>query len=433
MYKTCKSLENSLFCAPNEIRACCHRFFFKGKMRGDAKLFDIIEKDSQIDPNEIIEARKRLFNEIQKDKNEQCIGCDKIIETTKKPNLNSDVGYLSVEHHSFCNLRCTYCSETYYGGQKSKYNIEELIEKLEKNGNFKDCNQVVWGGGEPTLDKSFENIFNELDKKTNPKIYHRVFTNSVRFSRPLYEFIKKGKVKVVTSIDAGTHAKFKEVRGRNKFSEVFLNLQKYSSIDPNKITIKYIFTKNNGDETELDNFISNCKSHNLEKCNFQISYDYKEEDVSLDTLKSIFYLYGKLFLNSITKVFIDDHFIYRFNSLNESKIQEIIKYLKNRNMECLVLNNKKIDNIIIYGAGEISKHLIKKTKFIKKLKNFDIVDGDQRKIGTQFFGKKILPPESLKLDDRKVFIAAAQSYDEIIQEIKYFRGNTDSVINGIFF
>ena len=94
---------------------------------------------------------------------------------------------------------------------------------------------------------------------------------------------------------------------------MFLNLQKYSSIDPNKITIKYIFTKNNGDETELDNFISNCKSHNLEKCNFQISYDYKEEDVSLDTLKSIFYLYGKLFLNSITKVFIDDHFIYRFN------------------------------------------------------------------------------------------------------------------------
>ena len=41
MYKTCKDLENSLYVAPNEIRACCKRFFYEGKMRGDAKLLDI--------------------------------------------------------------------------------------------------------------------------------------------------------------------------------------------------------------------------------------------------------------------------------------------------------------------------------------------------------------------------------------------------------
>ena len=43
MYKTCHDLENSLYVAPNEIRSCCQRFFYDGKMRGDAKLIDIKE------------------------------------------------------------------------------------------------------------------------------------------------------------------------------------------------------------------------------------------------------------------------------------------------------------------------------------------------------------------------------------------------------
>ena len=58
---------------------------------------------------------------------------------------------------------------------------------------------------------------------------------------------------------------------------------------------------------------------------------------------------------------------------------------------------------------------------------------DKKKIGTEFFGKKILPPESLISNERKVFIATAQSYDEIIQEISHLRGDIKSVINGIFF
>ena len=42
---------------------------------------------------------------------------------------------------------------------------------------------------------------------------------------------------------------------------------------------------------EIDSFIYNCKSHGLNECNFQISHDYKEEDINLNTLKSIFYLW----------------------------------------------------------------------------------------------------------------------------------------------
>ena len=57
MYKTCKDLEDSLYVAPNEIRACCQRFFHDGKIRGDAKLLDIKENKTPTS-SDIKKARK---------------------------------------------------------------------------------------------------------------------------------------------------------------------------------------------------------------------------------------------------------------------------------------------------------------------------------------------------------------------------------------
>ena len=58
-YKSCKDLESSMYIAPNEIRSCCQRFFYKGKIRGDAKLLDI-ENGVTPKSNDIALARKNL-------------------------------------------------------------------------------------------------------------------------------------------------------------------------------------------------------------------------------------------------------------------------------------------------------------------------------------------------------------------------------------
>ena len=193
-YKSCKDLEKSIYLAPNEIRSCCQRFFFKGKLRGDAKILDI-DKNNSPKPSDIQERRKILFEDIQKDKVESCLGCPHLYDRRDKPNFTSDIDHLSIEHHSFCNLRCNYCSEIYYGGKKSNYDVIEFIKNLSENKSFKNCKQVVWGGGEPTLDKSFEILVKEIGKYANPKTYHRVFTNSVRYHNAVYEFLKSGKIK----------------------------------------------------------------------------------------------------------------------------------------------------------------------------------------------------------------------------------------------
>ena len=430
MYKTCKDLEDSLYVAPNEIRACCQRFFHDGKIRGDAKLLDIKENKTPTS-SDIKKARERLFNEIQNDENEQCKGCIFLKKTEKKPNFSSKVSHLSIEHHSVCNLRCSYCSDVYYAGKKSKYNVVEFISFLSKDKSLDNCQQVVWGGGEPTLDKSFEEILEEIHKHANPNIYHRVFTNSVRFSEAIPKFLKKSLIKITTSIDAGTPETFKKVRGRPKFYNVFENLKYYSKIDPTKITIKYIFTDENYEEKEIDGFVENCKKYELERCNFQISMNYKDDHLEFKMLKSIAYLFAKLHNNGIKKIFLDDHIMLRFGSLKEDELKEIKFYLSKYHSNHILLDPNKIKDLIIYGAGNIASEIIKKTNFFKKIKNYDIVDGDFNKEGKILFDKTIMSPKIIKEDNRGIFIATAQSYDDVYKNILEIKGDDKSVISGL--
>lgn len=430
MYKTCKDLEESLYIAPNEIRSCCQRFFYEGKMRGDAKLIDIKEGVTPTNAD-LKKAREKMFDEIQEDKNEDCKGCPFIKKTKDKPVINSNISHLSIEHHSVCNLRCNYCSEIYWGGKKSKYNVVEFISYLSRSNSLDDCNKVVWGGGEPTLDKSFEQILEEIHAYANPKTYHRVFTNSVRISDPIIKFLKKGLIKITTSIDAGTPEKFKLVRGRPKFLNVFENLQKYASVDPNKVTIKYIFTEENKDEKELEAFIENCIKYNLDKCNYQISVNFKKEKFNFEFLKSIAFLFTKLQKNNIEKVFLDDHIMLRFSSLNKDELEKFNMYLQSHDLLNIVLNASKVQNLIIFGAGKIAGEIIKKTNFFKNLQNFDIVDSDKNKIGKKIYNKEIKSPSILKQDDRKIFIASAQFYDEVYNKITEIKGNNTNILSGL--
>lgn len=429
-YKSCKDIEKSLYIAPNEIRSCCQRFFFKGKMRGDAKLIDI-EDGVTPTSNDIKKARENLFNKIQNDESESCLGCPFLYETDK-PDFSHEINHLSIEHHSYCNLRCTYCSEIYYGGKRSKYNVVEFIKYLSDSKAFKNCKQVVWGGGEPTLDKSFELIVNEIDKYANPNIYHRVFTNSVRYHQAVTDFLKRDLIKIVTSIDAGTREKFKQVRGRDKFYNVFENLQKYSSYNPNRITIKYILTDENLDESELKNFVENCIKYNLEKCNFQISMNYKNEDLELKYLKSITYLMGYLKKNNINKFFCDDHIAARFKKLSEEKKEILIRYLKEKNFSDVIIGEDILRNLNIYGAGDIAENLLNKSSIAANNYNIRIYDSDPKKIGTYLNGIKIEKPDEIIKNSDKIFISVAQSYDEIRSSLIKLKIDTNRIVSGLF-
>ena len=424
-YKICKYIPDALYVAPDELRVCCQRFFYKNEMRGDAKLIDIIDGVTPT-VSDIKNAREKIFDEIQNDKKKECLGCDFLYETENKPIFDAKVNYLSVEHHSVCNLRCNYCSEIYWGGKRSKYNVYEFIEYLNQNNSFKDCKQVVWGGGEPTLDKTFEQIVGAIDKSVNPELYHRVYTNSVRYHDAVKKFLDDGLIKITTSVDAGTPETFKKVRGRQKFVNVFENLKHYSRNKPNHVTVKYIITEDNSNEEELDAFVNKCLEYDLRKCCYQISMNFKEEKITTEQLKKISYLFGILVKNGINKVFLDYHIMQRLNLISKNELKTIEDYLKLKKIEQII--EYKSNDIILYGSGFIANEMINKSNFFKKLKNYDVVDTDKERIGKMINQKIIKSPNIIANDSRGIVIASAQAYDEILSIIISLKGNSKNVI-----
>ncbi len=140
---SCKYIQKSVYCAPNEIRACCQRYFVDGKLKGDVSLVTVNEKRN-VSYKEIIEAKKSLVRGINNGTDERCNGCP-YLKLDNWPEIeNEELGGISIENHSVCNMRCTYCSEIYFGGIKPQYDIDFLLSDIP--GVSTDLH-IAWGGG----------------------------------------------------------------------------------------------------------------------------------------------------------------------------------------------------------------------------------------------------------------------------------------------
>ncbi|NDH68481.1 MAG: glycosyltransferase, partial [Gammaproteobacteria bacterium] len=171
---SCKDLDSSLFLGPDEIRACCKRFFVRGIRKGDVVL---LKANEELTLADISNAKQKLINRINTDTADECSGCPYI---ERLPHTQESIDYLSLENFAYCNMRCTYCSPKYYGGTEAKYNAAQVVEELALlPGGFAERCHVVWGGGEPTMSPRFGAINRSLmSMPQSGKI--RVLSNSLK-------------------------------------------------------------------------------------------------------------------------------------------------------------------------------------------------------------------------------------------------------------
>ena len=156
---SCPSLHHSVYLAPDQLRHCCKRFFLKGKMEGDVKIFEVKNNDD-ITKERILSEKNKLYQNINKGKKTPCTGCPYLTKDYWPELDKLELKTLSVESHSLCNMKCSYCSEIYYGGLKANYDVKKIVKELSLTNISKDL-QVSWGGGEPVLmDKFEETLFN---------------------------------------------------------------------------------------------------------------------------------------------------------------------------------------------------------------------------------------------------------------------------------
>jgi glycosyltransferase involved in cell wall biosynthesis/organic radical activating enzyme len=410
---SCIDLHHSIFLAPNQIRTCCKRFFVDGEMRGDVCLIDMSESDmSIIRCEEILEAKQKLYAKINSGEKSDCDGCPFLEFKDWGSLTNLDVQYLSLEHHSVCNLHCAYCSEVFYDGKKPRYDVNLLIDSLLNNNALDNCKTLVWGGGEPVLGKDFKLLIEKLVNRL-PDASQRVLTNAVIYSKTIEHLLREDKISITTSVDAGTDETYLLVRGRPKLKEALSNLKRYASASAAKVTIKYIFTEDNSSIDEVRAFISLICDFNLIGCNFQISSDFKKENISLDDAVLMIVMYGLLSNAPCRVVYFDDLLRIRLDEVNAHSEKLIKSKIVDMGLAYVLADKSSYKSVAIWGAGWQAKYLLEKTSFFKYVDVEFFVDSTISKIGGQFLGRSIFAPAVLLDSDIPVVIAAVQGFPVI--------------------
>ncbi|MFC5303289.1 glycosyltransferase [Azospira restricta] len=407
---SCTDLHHSAFLAPNQVRTCCKRFFVEGKMRGDVVLLDtpseIIGADS------ILAAKRDLHARINRGDETPCDGCPFMEFKDWGAIERLDIRYLSMEYHSVCNLKCTYCSDTYYGGSPPQYDVEALVDELLAAGALDACHTVVWGGGEPVVDKNFAPLIEKLVERL-PNAAQRVLTNAVKHSKTVEKLLATGSATVTTSIDAGTADTFARVRGKAKLRNVLATLARYAAASSERVTVKYIFTAQNHSLDEIRDFADLIADHRLTACNFQISSDFKEEAVSPTGALSMIVLYGLLSRAGVQVIFFDDLLRYRLSDILADHEVALRSRLAALGLADTLADPADYPTVVIWGAGWQSRQLLEHASFFKRTSVAFFVDQTAAKIGSTYFGRPVKSPETLQATDEPIIIAAAQGYPAI--------------------
>lgn len=406
---SCYDLHNGLYLSSDEIRTCCKRFFVDGEIKGDVALLTPDKYSfSEYNIENIITEKKKLYNEINSGTSDKCTGCE-FLEFKQWDKIKFQ--HISFEYHSVCNMKCTYCSDTYYGGKKNQYNVENLLNMLIRDDHLTSCNSIVWGGGEPTLGSGFEPMLQIMNTEF-PLIQQRVISNATTISKSIKTGLDNGSVSLVTSIDAGTKDKFFEVRQHKQFHRVFHNLTKYAEKKPENITIKYIFLDINSDIEQVKSFVKNIVDYNLTKCNFQLSYDFNKEYVSEHDLALISIMHYLLSEQNVPLVFLDDLLRLRIKNslLNYDELSNIITHYGYKTLGKKSHNKKKI---VIWGAGRQTDYLLNDKHFLSLYEVKYLVDNTPEKIGSKLLNYDIYEPSKLIGNEEKVLISAVQYSSQI--------------------
>ena len=423
---SCEDLQGSVYFAPNVLRHCCQRFFVKGKMKGDVEIMKV-NSDQDISSEKIISEKKKIINNLNNNKKTPCDGCPKI-QYKNWPDIETlKVNKISLEAHSKCNARCSYCSDMFYGGLNPNYNLIKMLDTFRKSNFFENNVAITWGGGEPVLLKNFDKIFTKFVESKYPRFHDmRVYSNSIIYNKLVHKYIDEKRIILTTSTDAGTQKTFEKVRGVKKgFLKIFENLKKYNTSKNGNIIIKYILTEDNYNNQEIDSFVDLICEYELLNCNFEISTDYKFENLDLKKALSIVYFFNSLANNGAKFIHFDDH--VRKRLYKTFKKNFTISQIENNK---LFTNLKKYfhKNIIVWGTGRYASEIINNSFLFKKSKVAFFVDSFYKK-NTRFIENKVFEPKKILNTSDPILIASSTYWQEIYRKILELGVNKSRVIN----
>jgi MoaA/NifB/PqqE/SkfB family radical SAM enzyme len=179
-----------------------------------------------------------------------CAGCLNLVR--QKFRFNG-ITFITICTSNYCNSKCVYC-DAHEDEERSVYNPVPFLKSFIDGGLVNPNCLFDYGGGEPTINRHFEETFRFLSER---KYRQRVNTNSIRFSEYVAEAVKNGLCSVRTSVDSGTRETYLAMKGVDFFDQVWDSLRKYRMAGED-VLVKYILVSRNANRKDVDGFIDRC-------------------------------------------------------------------------------------------------------------------------------------------------------------------------------
>lgn len=216
--------------------------------------------------------------------------CKDCVNTACKEWDDDDyIDYLLLTPWVPCNSNCIYCEAPRDKDvlRKTKiYKVHPLIKDMIKNNILKKDGTIDFAGGEPTIYREFEALLNEFIKNDFTKII--IHTNAIKKSRAIIKGIKKGVVRILVSIDAGSKEVHQKVKQVKSYDKVWNNLKEYAKHQPegaDNVKAKYIIVPGlNDTEEEINLWLEKCKSINIKSVVLNLDFNWIMKNVDGDLM-----------------------------------------------------------------------------------------------------------------------------------------------------
>lgn len=245
-------------------------------------------KGEKINWEEFFEIKRnlrKLFRE--KDCPPSCRDCVGIAH--KKWDDEDYINYLLLTPWVACNSNCIYCdaprNQDVINNTK-KYKVLPLIKDMIRNKILRQDATIDFAGGEPTIYPEFEALLHEFIKHNFSKII--IHTNAIKKSPSVIKGLKKGSVRVLVSIDAGTKEIHRRIKQVDSYDIVWKNLKEYAKNQPQNadfVKAKYIIVPGiNDSEEEIYLWLKKCKEIQIKSVVLNLDFNWIMKNVDKDLI-----------------------------------------------------------------------------------------------------------------------------------------------------
>lgn len=289
-YYSCNWLESGINFYSYAIKICC-MCYHKGK--GPMPLLKY--NGEEFDFNSFFKLKDKIIELHRQDRiYDYCKGCINLVK--KRWDDAKHITHINIDNQTACNANCIYC---YTSRNKDLFNsrvaykILPTIKKLINKKILKPGGEVMFGGGEPTVNEEFEEIVNLfLDNDFN---YIKVHSSGIKYSKAIERCLSEGKGDIIISPDSGTKELYEQIKRVGCFDQVWSNLKRYvDAQNENKLQVKakyVIVPQINDSEQNIDDFFNMVKNSSINSVRFDIEMDwYDKNRLNTESLVNLFKL-----------------------------------------------------------------------------------------------------------------------------------------------